>query len=50
MKNVDESRQLAEEDRKGAELDKEKLLRQRSHMMRFRDDNKMVWSVALNHL
>ena len=42
VKNVGESRKLAEEDRKGAELDKEKQLQQRSHMMTFRDDNKMV--------
>ena len=41
-KNVEESRKLAEEDRKGAELDKEKHLQQRSHMLTFRDDNKMV--------
>lgn len=42
VKNVEESRQLAEEDRKGAELEKEQQQQQRSHMMRFRDDNKMV--------
>lgn len=42
VKNVEESRKLAEEDRKGAELDKEKHLQQRSHMRTFRDDNKMV--------
>lgn len=42
VKNVEESRKLAEEDRKGAELDKEKQLQQRSHMTTFRDDNKMV--------
>ena len=39
---IEESRQLAEEDRKGAELEKEKQLQQRSHMMKFRDNNKMV--------
>ena len=42
IKNVEESRQLAEEDRKGAELDREKQLQQRSHMMRYRDNNKVV--------
>ena len=44
---MEESRQLAEEDRKGAELDKEKQLQQRSHMMRYRDNNKMVSNILL---
>lgn len=42
VKMVEESRQLAEEDRKEAELEKQKQLQKRSHMMKFRDDNKMV--------
>lgn len=42
IKMVEESRQLAEEDRKGAELEKEKCREQRSHMMKYRDNNKMV--------
>ena len=42
VKAVEESRQLAEEDRKGAELEKEKQQKQRSEMSKYRDNNKMV--------
>lgn len=42
VKTVEESRQLAEEDRKGAALERECQQQQRLEMMKYRDNNKMV--------